>query len=113
METGKLINLGRRGKLLGAQDNTEDFEQYRDKIKKVNQKEVTFFFLTELLGKYGYKAVIKSIDQNSSDRNPEDPLDNSIQMLTDKFGKEVFQELIYYYRNLNINKYKDYHKPIN
>ena len=106
MDGSKGLNLGKKAKVPYNQEvNFEEFENYRQSIKKENQKEVALFFLNELVGEYGYKAVINSLDKNSSDRN--DSLDDTIQMLIDKLGKEIFQENIYYYRNINVNEFKN------
>mgnify|MGYP003571592906 CR=1 FL=1 len=82
--------------------NFEEYEKYKQSIKKENQKELAFF-LNEFVGEYGYKAVINSLDKNSSERN--DSLDDTIQDLIEKFGKDIFQENIYYYLNINVNEY--------
>ena len=107
MEASKGTRLGKKSKIGNTPEmNFEEYEKYKQSIKKENQKELAFFFLNELVGEYGYKAVINSLDKNSSERN--DSLDDTIQNLIEKLGKDILQENIYYYRNINVNEYKNY-----
>ena len=107
MDASKGTKFGKKSKIGNTPEmNFEEYEKYRQSIKKENQKELAFFFLNELVGEYGYKAVINSLDKNSSERN--DSLDDTIQNLIEKLGKYILQENIYYYRNLNVNEFKNY-----
>ena len=108
MDSSKGIYLGKKNRFSNAQDyNHENYEEYKESIKRTNQKELTFFFLNELIGEYGYKSVINSLDKIPSERNPESPLDITIQLLIEKLGKDIIQENIYYYRNLDVSKFKN------
>ena len=105
MEYSKGVNTGKKAKVGNGPDfNYEDYQKYIKPFKKENQKELAFFFLNELIGEYGYKTVLNSLDKMPTN----DSLDNTIQILTEKLGKEIFQENIYYFRNINVRDYKNY-----
>ena len=107
MESTKGVTAGKKGKVASVPDfNYEEYQKYIMPFEKENQKELAFFFLNELVGEYGYKAVLNSLDKVV---HTNDSLDNTIQMLTEKLGKEIFQENIFYFRNINnVNDYKNY-----
>ena len=112
MESGKGITSGKKNKLGNAPDfNYEEYQKYIQPFKKENQKELALFFLNQLIGEYGYKAVLNSLDNIPTN----ECLDITIKTLTEKLGKEIFQDNIYYYRNINVNDYKntDYKNLIN
>ena len=103
MESKKGL-AGKKHKIANTPDfNFEEYKKYIQPFKRENQKELAFFFLNELIGEYGYKAVLNSLDKIPTNN----ALDNTIQILTEKLGKEIFQESIYYYRNINVNDYKN------
>ena len=106
MESTKGPNAGKKGKIASVPDfNYEEYQKYIQPFKKENQKELAFFFLNELVGEYGYKAVLNSLDKVVTNES----LDNTIQILTEKLGKEIFQENIFYFRNINnVSDYKNY-----
>ena len=104
MEANKGVALNKKMKFGNLQEfNSEEYEKYIKSIKIENEKELVPFFLNELIGEYGYKAVLNSLDNIQSNN----ALDITIKMLTEKLGKEVFQDYIFYYRNININEYKN------
>ena len=104
MESGKGMNSGKKNKLGTTPDfNYEEYQKYIQPFKKENQKELALFFLNELIGEYGYKAVVNSLDNIPTN----ECLDNTIRILTEKLGKEIFQDNIYYYRNINVIDYKN------
>ena len=108
MEYSKGINLGKRNKMLNTMDsNHGDYEKYKEENKKLNQKELTNFFLNELIGEYGYEVVLESLNNIASKKNPESLIDMTMQILVDKLGKEIIQENISYYKNIDVKKYKN------
>ena len=110
MEANKGVALNKKLKVGNLQEfNSEEYEKYIKSIKKENEKELVPFFLNELIGEYGYKAVLNSLDNIQTNN----ALDITIKMLTEKLGKEVFQDYIFYYRNININDYKNANSEIN
>ena len=110
MEANKGIALNKKMKFGNIQEfNSEEYEKYIKSIKKENEKELVPFFLNELIGEYGYKAVLNSLDNITTNS----PLDITIKTLTEKLGKEVFQDYIFYYRNINTNEYKNSNNNIN
>ena len=103
MESNK-GNTGKKGKIANTPDfNYEEYQKYIQPFKKENQKELAFFFLNELIGEYGYKTVLNSLDNIPTNES----LDSTIKTLTEKLGKEIFQDNIYYYRNINVSDYKN------
>ena len=110
MDTNKGTALNKKMKFGNLQEfNSEEYEKYIKSIKKENEKELVPFFLNELIGEYGYKAVLNSLDNIQSNN----ALDTTIKMLTEKLGKEVFQDFIFYYRNINTNEYKNENSSTN
>lgn len=110
MEANKGVALNKKMKFGNLQEfNSEEYEKYIKSIKIENEKELVPFFLNELIGEYGYKAVLNSLDNIQSNN----ALDITIKMLTEKLGKEVFQDYIFYYRNININEYKNANNSTN
>ena len=108
MEGSKGVNVGKKSKIGNTPDfNYEEYQKYIQPFKRENQKELAFFFLNELIGEYGYKAVLNSLDKISSN-STNNLLDATIHTLTEKLGKDIFQDNIYYYRNINVSNYKNY-----
>ena len=104
MEANKGVGLNKKMKFGNLQEfNSEEYEKYIKSIKKENEKELVPFFLNELVGEYGYKAVLNSLDNITSNN----ALDITIKTLTEKLGREAFQDYIFYYRNINTNDYKN------
>ena len=109
MEANKGVGLNKKMKFGNLQEfNSEEYEKYIKSIKKENEKELVPFFLNELIGEYGYKAVLNSLDNSLSNS----ALDITIKTLTEKLGKDVFQDFIYYYRNIDTNAYKNENDPL-
>ena len=109
MESNKGSALNKKMKFGNLQEfNSEEYEKYIKSIKKENEKELVPFFLIFLVGEYGYKAVLNSLDNIPSNN----ALDITMKMLTEKLGKEAFQDYIFYYRNINTNDYKNSYNKI-
>ena len=108
MESSKGINLGKKNKMLNAVDSSHgEYEKYKEENKKLNQKELIIFFLNELIGEYGYEAVFESLKNMSSNKQPQNKIDCTMDILLKKFGNEIIQENIGYYKNIDVKEYKN------